>query len=130
MTKVAKLTEQGPHELVEGVRMFPFWGDGMMMNLVDLDPNAVVPLHSHPHEQMGLVVSGQITMTIDGVRPPAAAGGVLPDPGRGGAQRHRRAGGLPGAGSLPPGARGLRRPRGRVARLRLSRPAQGIRSSA
>ena len=67
MTKVAKLTDQGPFELVDGVRMFPFWGEGMMMNLVDLDPSSVVPVHSHPHEQMGLVVSGQITMTIDGV---------------------------------------------------------------
>ncbi len=70
MTKVAKLTECGPYELVEGVRMFPFWGEGVMMNLVDLEPNAVVPLHSHPHEQLGLVVSGQITMAIDGVDHP------------------------------------------------------------
>ena len=46
--------------------MFPFWGEGVMMNLVDLDPNAVVPLHNHPHEQMGLVLTGQITMHIDG----------------------------------------------------------------
>jgi quercetin dioxygenase-like cupin family protein len=70
MTKVAKLTEQGPYDLVDGVRMFPFWGDGLMMNLVDLDPNALVPSHSHPHEQMGLVVTGQITMTIGGVDHP------------------------------------------------------------
>jgi quercetin dioxygenase-like cupin family protein len=70
MTKVAKLTEQGPYDLVDGVRMYPFWGEGVMMNLVDLDPNAIVPLHSHPHEQMGLVVTGRITMTIGGVDHP------------------------------------------------------------
>ena len=70
MAKVAKLTEQGPVELVDGVRMFPFWGEGVMMNLVDLDPNAVVPLHSHPHEQMGIVLTGQITMHIDGADHP------------------------------------------------------------
>ena len=70
MAKVAKLTEQGPVELVDGVRMFPFWGEGVMMNLVDLDPNAVVPLHSHLHEQMGIVLTGQITMHIDGADHP------------------------------------------------------------
>jgi quercetin dioxygenase-like cupin family protein len=65
-----KLTESGPHDLADGVRMYPLWGEGVMLNLVDLDPNAVVPLHSHPHEQMGFVVSGEITMTIDGVNHP------------------------------------------------------------
>jgi quercetin dioxygenase-like cupin family protein len=67
MTKVMRLTDSGPHELVGGVRMYPLWGEGVMLNLVDLDANAVVPLHSHPHEQMGFVVNGEITMTIDGV---------------------------------------------------------------
>jgi quercetin dioxygenase-like cupin family protein len=50
--------------------MFPFWGEHMMMNIVDLDPNAVVALHSHPHEQLGFVLSGRITMTIAGVDHP------------------------------------------------------------
>jgi quercetin dioxygenase-like cupin family protein len=81
MTKVAKLTECGPYDLVDGVRMFPFWGDGVMMNLVDLDKDAVVPVHSHPHEQMGFVVSGQITMTIDGVDHPLEPDGCYQIPG-------------------------------------------------
>jgi len=67
MTKVAKLTECGPYELVEGVRMFPFWGEGVMMNLVDLEPNAVVPVHSHPHEQLGLVLRGMQALVVEGV---------------------------------------------------------------
>jgi quercetin dioxygenase-like cupin family protein len=70
VTKVGRLSELGPHEIVEGVRMYPFWGERVMMNVVELDPNAVVGLHSHPHEQLGLVVSGQITMSIDGVDHP------------------------------------------------------------
>ena len=70
MTKVLKLTESGPHEVAPGVRMFPLFGDGAMLNLVDLDADAVVPLHSHPHEQLGYVLSGEITMTIDGVDHP------------------------------------------------------------
>jgi quercetin dioxygenase-like cupin family protein len=50
--------------------MFPFWGEQVMINVVDLDPNAAVALHSHPHEQLGFVISGRITMTIAGVDHP------------------------------------------------------------
>jgi quercetin dioxygenase-like cupin family protein len=81
VAKVAKLTEQGPFDLVDGVRMFPFWGEGVMMNLVDLDPNAVVPLHSHPHEQMGIVLNGRITMHIDGADHPLDRDGCYQIPG-------------------------------------------------
>ena len=34
-----------------------------MLNLVELDPGAVVPEHSHPHEQLGIGLSGLIVMT-------------------------------------------------------------------
>ncbi|MHB1026105.1 MAG: cupin domain-containing protein [Desulfobacteria bacterium] len=41
-------------------------GEKMMLSLVTLAPNAVVPTHSHPHEQMGLMVSGTMEFTIAG----------------------------------------------------------------
>ena len=67
MTVVLKLTESGPYDVAPGVRMFPLFGEGAQLNLVDLDPDAVVALHGHPHEQLGYVISGEITMTIGGV---------------------------------------------------------------
>lgn len=67
MIEVGKLTDRGPYVLAPGVHMHPLFGEGTMLNLLDLEPGAVVPLHSHPHEQLGLVISGEITMTIDGV---------------------------------------------------------------
>ncbi len=54
-------------EPAPGVTMRPLFGDGAMLNWIEMEPGAVVPLHSHPHEQLGYVVRGQITMTIDGV---------------------------------------------------------------
>lgn len=66
MTKVVRLNELGPHELAEGVRMFPLFGEAGMLSVVDLEPDAIVPLHQHEHEQLGLVLSGEITMTIAG----------------------------------------------------------------
>jgi quercetin dioxygenase-like cupin family protein len=41
-------------------------GEKLMLSLVTLEPNAVVPTHSHPHEQMGLLVSGTMEFTIAG----------------------------------------------------------------
>jgi quercetin dioxygenase-like cupin family protein len=81
MTQVLKLTDSGPYELAPGVQMFPLFGEGMLFNLVELDPDAVVPLHSHPHEQIGLVLSGQITMTIGGIDHPLEVDGAYQIPG-------------------------------------------------
>ena len=33
----------------------------MMLSLVELEPQAVVEQHSHPHEQVGMVLEGQLT---------------------------------------------------------------------
>ena len=41
-------------------------GEKMMLSLVTLAPGSVVPTHSHPHEQMGLMVSGTMEFTIAG----------------------------------------------------------------
>ena len=41
-------------------------GERMMLSLVTIAPGAVVPTHSHPHEQMGLMVSGTMEFTIEG----------------------------------------------------------------
>jgi len=41
-------------------------GEKMMLSLVTLAPDAVVPTHSHPHEQMGMMVSGTMELTIAG----------------------------------------------------------------
>lgn len=56
-----------PFELVEGVTGRPLFGDGAMLNLIALEPNAVVPLHSHEHEQLGLVLRGMLALVVDGV---------------------------------------------------------------
>ena len=52
--------------IAAGVRARALFGDSTMLNLVELEPGAVVPEHSHPHEQMGIVISGEIVMIIAG----------------------------------------------------------------
>jgi quercetin dioxygenase-like cupin family protein len=81
MAFVGRLTEIGPYELAAGVRMYPLFGENAMLNVVDLEPGAVVPLHRHPHEQLGIVLTGRITMTIDGVEHPLAPEDAYAIPG-------------------------------------------------
>ena len=65
-----RFDEIRPFELVEGVTGRPLFGAGAMVNLIEFEPNAVVPLHSHPHEQLGFVLRGVQVLIVDGVEHP------------------------------------------------------------
>jgi len=54
------------HEIFPGVHIFTSAGQQMMLSVVELAPHAVVQPHSHPHEQMGLLLEGELTFTIGG----------------------------------------------------------------
>ena len=56
-----------PKVLAPGVTAKIASGERMMFSLVTLASNAVVPTHTHPHEQMGMLVSGTMEFTIEGV---------------------------------------------------------------
>jgi quercetin dioxygenase-like cupin family protein len=51
-------------EICDGVFIRVAWGKQIMMSYVDLDPNSTVPRHSHPNEQMGMVLKGKFELTI------------------------------------------------------------------
>jgi len=53
--------------LAEGVTRRPLFGSGAMLNLIDFEPGAEVPLHSHEHEQLGLVLRGMQALVVNGV---------------------------------------------------------------
>ncbi len=53
-------------ELAAGVNGRPLFGSGAMINLIEFEPGAVVPLHSHPHEQLGIVLRGMQALVVDG----------------------------------------------------------------
>ena len=38
-----------------------------MLALVTFEPDAAVPDHTHPHEQMGMLLSGRLEFTVGGV---------------------------------------------------------------
>jgi quercetin dioxygenase-like cupin family protein len=54
--------------LAPGATARALFGERSMLNLVELDPDATVAIHSHPHEQLGLILRGSMTMTIGDVQ--------------------------------------------------------------
>ena len=53
-----------PIELSPGVRARTPYGKHLMLSYLELDKGSVVPTHSHPHEQAGMLVSGRLQLTI------------------------------------------------------------------
>jgi quercetin dioxygenase-like cupin family protein len=54
------------HTIFPGVDIFTAAGENLMISIVELQPNSVVEPHSHPHEQMGILLEGEFTFTIGG----------------------------------------------------------------
>lgn len=67
--------------VVPGIDIRTFWGDEMLLSVADLDPGAILPAHSHPHEQGGAILSGELTLTIDGETRTLGPGDVYLVPG-------------------------------------------------
>lgn len=53
-------------EIAPGARIRTMWGDDIMVSVVDLEPGSQVPSHTHPNEQMGMVLEGSMRMVIGG----------------------------------------------------------------
>jgi hypothetical protein len=62
--------------------MKPLFGDGAMLNLLEFETGAVVAAHSHPHEQLGLMLEGELALTVGGVEHVLQAGDATRSRGR------------------------------------------------
>ncbi len=71
----------GARELCPGVTARIAWGEKIMFSLVTLAPGAAVPEHSHPHEQMGMMVSGTMELRVGGASHTLCAGQIYLVPG-------------------------------------------------
>ncbi|MGQ0637204.1 MAG: cupin domain-containing protein [Planctomycetaceae bacterium] len=52
-------SECSRHTIFPGVEIRTMAGDQTMVSVVEFQPGAIVEVHSHPHEQMGMVLEGQ-----------------------------------------------------------------------
>jgi quercetin dioxygenase-like cupin family protein len=59
--------EGSRHAIFPGVEIRTTAGRSMMLSYVTFEPDSVVADHAHPHEQMGMMVSGRLEFTVGGV---------------------------------------------------------------
>ena len=64
--RLVRFDEVPGFALTDGVVGRPLFGDGAMLNVIDFAPGATVEPHSHPHEQLGIVLRGMQALVIDG----------------------------------------------------------------
>lgn len=67
--------------LLPGVRTRTFWGENMLISLVELEANALIPAHSHPQEQSTFILEGELEADIAGEKRLVRAGELLIIPG-------------------------------------------------
>jgi quercetin dioxygenase-like cupin family protein len=52
------------HTIFPGVDIHTCAGEQMMLSLVEFEAGSVVEWHSHPHEQMGLLLDGELEFFV------------------------------------------------------------------
>jgi len=73
--------EFGRHTIFGAIRIRTCAGDNFQFSLVDIPAGGVVETHSHPNEQMGLVLEGELHFTIGDETKTLHAGDVFRIPG-------------------------------------------------
>jgi quercetin dioxygenase-like cupin family protein len=70
------------HTIFPGVDIRTCAAEKMMLSLAELEPNAVVEEHSHPHEQVGIVVEGRAIFFVGGEQKTLQPGDFYRIPGK------------------------------------------------
>ncbi|NOZ69146.1 MAG: cupin domain-containing protein [Deferribacteres bacterium] len=54
-------------QVLEGITLKSVSGEKTMMTFFDFEPDAVIPFHKHPHEQITYIIEGEMEFTLEGV---------------------------------------------------------------
>src|SRR5436189_3030505 len=73
--------EFGCHTIFPGVRIQTCAAEKMMISIVDLDAHSVVEEHQHPHEQTGMLLSGEAIFIIGDEQKTLKSGDLYRIPG-------------------------------------------------
>ena len=66
----------GPQQIWDGLLVRGVHGERVTLALVELEPGAVVPEHSHDNEQLGILIRGSLTFQIGDESRDLAPGGT------------------------------------------------------
>ena len=64
MSAFADLPEIAPHAIWDGLTGRVVEGERVTFAVIELEPDCVVPEHSHENEQLGVLVRGSVTFRI------------------------------------------------------------------
>jgi quercetin dioxygenase-like cupin family protein len=53
-------------QILEGITLKAVSGSKTMMTFFEFEPNAVIPPHKHPHEQITYVIEGEMEFIVEG----------------------------------------------------------------
>lgn len=73
--------ERSRHTIFPGVQVSTCAAEKMMLSLATLEPHSVVEEHSHPHEQVGMVIEGRLIFIIGGEQKTLGPGDMFRIPG-------------------------------------------------
>jgi quercetin dioxygenase-like cupin family protein len=73
--------EMSRHLIFPGVQVRTAVAERLMLSLAELEPHAVVEEHSHPHEQVGVVLQGRAIFYIGDEQKTLGPGDVFRIPG-------------------------------------------------
>ena len=66
----------GPQQIWDGIVGRTIHGERVTLSVLELDPNTVVPEHSHENEQLGVVLEGALRFTVGGETRDLVPGGA------------------------------------------------------
>lgn len=70
-------TNRETKEISPGIQARTFWGDNMLSAIVELEANAILPAHHHPHEQISYILEGELEFDLDGETQTVRPGDVV-----------------------------------------------------
>lgn len=77
MSNLVDLATIPPFEVWgDAVRARKVEGERITLAVVELAPDSIVPEHRHPHEQLGMVITGSVRFTLDGETRELGPGGT------------------------------------------------------
>ena len=76
MSAFDHLDAMGPIGIWDGVLARTVDGENCSFGVVELAPNALVPEHRHPNEQLGIVVSGSVLFRVGDEERELGPGGI------------------------------------------------------
>jgi quercetin dioxygenase-like cupin family protein len=66
MSAFGDIGSSDPLQIWDGVAGWTAGGDRVTLALIELEPDSVVPEHSHENEQVGILLKGSMTFRIGG----------------------------------------------------------------